>query len=449
MIKPVSNAVLFIFMLHIISCGNSTDSVTPDVTQEKISSGIIGIVTDREGNALEGVTVQSEQLTRITAQNGSFTFGSQSVPSEGFIIRFSKTGYFPCIKRVKSENGMVHSTIALAPLALADIITPTEHDTVQKSRHTLYFVKNSIVKNSGENFSGLAACYLDIIDGLNGGFLFSANGNGFIDNPTESGFQKNIFTSIVHFRITLADESGKELSIEKGKDFVLKATIPQQLIATAPIQCALWRYDEAAAHWVRHGNALKDETGMYYSALLDRTGTWMIAHEDKVAYVQGTVDCGGMPSTGLLVNVGQGLGITDINGRYKISVPVGRQIIAVVDRALNGGLTAPARSLTVEAENGTSEMNMTLQVCGAELSGAIVDCSDKPASGMLIVKANNGYFTTRAILQDGKFRITVPPNVPLLVSVRGLNGYNSTELNIESLEKSMKKDVGMLKVCVP
>lgn len=449
MVLSVRFIILFFIALHCVSCGNNTESLPPEVYEEVIDSGIIGTVTDNEGKVLENVTVRMEHLERSTASDGSFTFGIRSVPSAGFTLRFSKEGYFTCTKKVKNENGITHCSVVLVPFVLGDIITPTEFDTVEKNRCALYFEKNTIVKSTGEHFSGIADCYVDVIGGLNAGFHFSANGNGFVDEPTESGYQKNIFTTIGHFRIKLADESGNELHIGKGKNFTVKAAIPQQLIASAPEECPLWFYDEERAYWKKYGNAQIDETGTYYTALLDKTGAWMIAYDDKVGYVQGTVNCGMQSNAGLLVNAGQSVGITDNEGRYKVPAPVGRQIIAVVERALNGGLTAPARSLKISTEQETVEMNMALQLCGAELTGTVADCTDKPMGGMIVMRSMNGYFTTRAILQNGTFRITVPPNIPLTLNIHGVNGYSSIERNIEPMEKSISKDLGTIKVCVP
>ncbi len=449
MILSVRLIVLFFIGLQCLSCGNNTESLPPEVYNEVVNSGIIGIVTDNEGQILDDVTVRMEDQERITASDGSFTFGIQSVPSTGFTLRFSKEGYFTCTKKVKSEKGITYSSVVLVPLNPTDNITATEYDSVEKNRCILYFEKNTIVKSSGEIFLGIVTCYLDIISGLNAGFHFSANGNGFVDDPTESGYQKDIFTTIGHFRVKLADESGNELRIGKGRNLTVKAAIPQQLISSAPKDCPLWFYDEAKACWKKYGNAQTDETGTYYTALLDKVGSWMIAYDDKVGYVQGMVNCAMKPNAGLLVNAGQSVGITDNDGRYKIHVPVGRQIITVVERVFNGGLTAPARSLKITAEQETVEMNMTLELCGAEISGKVVDCSENSMSGMIIMRGVNGYFTTRAILQNGTFRITVPPNIPLTLNIRGINGYSSIERNIEPLEKSISKDLGNIKVCVP
>lgn len=449
MVKSIRFITILSIIIQFVSCGNGNEEVSPFETEQSVNSTVMGFITNRNGQTLSGVTVEFDKQTVISTEKGTFTFGKRRLSSDkGGTLKCSKAGYYTCFKKFSDFNGVSHVVVVLSPLIETDDITSSEADTVFKSRCGLYFGANSLVKTNGEKFVGIAKCYFDILDGLDAGFQYSANGNGFVDDVEEAGYGKKIFSAIGHFRVKITDENNNELNVVKATPIQLHAPVPANMMPNVPATCPLWLYDEINMKWVRKGNAFYDETSMTYKALLDMAGTWMIAFDDETGYVAGKVSCGSKPCPNILVNVGQFAGMTDSDGLYRIKAPISRQIIAVVERALNGGLTAPARSVKLETKDEIREMNMELQLCGATLVGKVVGCTDSPLTAIVIIKSSNGFMTTRPVTDKGEFKVTVPPSVLMSVGAFGGNSNYAIEQNVQPLTSGEQKDVGTLKVCL-
>lgn len=407
-------------ILGTIACGSEPLSVPARVTDKSVQSiELMGLITDNNGKPLSGATVTLGTASTFTTPDGTFNLRTKTVKVTGFTITCSKSGYFTVTKRLIPNSSFVSATISLPEIEIVDIIERAQNDTIEKSRCTLLFEPNSFMRGTTE-YNANAQCAFHVLDGQNAGYTLSCDGNGINDNPQSSAFNRTYFSSLGHYRIAVLDNDGKPLALRQSKTITMLTPVPPSL-SSAPADCPLWYYDTETQMWMRKGNAVYDQSQNVYVSSLDRIGTWMLAFEDETGIISGTITCGNAPVKGILVNAGIRTVVTDSLGQYSAIAPVGQHIV-VVERVLNGGLTAPARTVTISEKDNQQTMNLSLQVCGITVSGTVVDRNSKPVNALLTVQSADGAFLVSRPIINGSLFITVPPLVALTVTVQTAEG---------------------------
>lgn len=333
-------------------------------------------------------------------------------------------------------------TIALPVLETADIIDHSRNDTVAINKCTLLFAANSFVNGSNEHKAN-AQCAVHSIDGQNAGYLFSADGNGINDDPQNSGFNRTTFSSLGQYRIAVSTMNGTPLSLRNNQTITMLTPVPSAL-GSAPPDCPLWFYDNESQSWKRKGNAVYDQSQNLYVSSLNRLGTWMLAFEDETGIISGEITCGNAPVKGIIVNAGINMAITDSMGKYSVPAAVGQHIV-VVERVFNGGLTAPARAVTITEKGNQQTMNLQLQRCGVTLNANVVDANDKPLNALIIVKSNDNTFMTTRPLVNGKLFLTLPPSLTFILTVQTPNGKSGT-VNVQSADAGTTLTLPRIKI---
>lgn len=426
-----------------IACGSEPLSVPARITDKTTQTiTLMGIVTDNNGKPLHNVTVVIGKSLAYTGLDGSFSLQSQNVKTNGFTVSCVKNGYFTVTKRLIPNSSFMTATIALPIAETVDIIDFIEKDTVEINRCTLLFDSNSFMNGTNQHKAN-AQCAIHIMDGQNAGYTFTSDGNGINDDPQSSGFNRTAFSSLGHYRIAVSTMNGTPLSLRSNQTITMLTPVPSAL-GSAPVDCPLWFFDNESQMWVRKGNAVYDQSQNVYVSSLDRLGTWMLAFEDETGIISGEITCGNAPVKGIIVNAGINVAITDSMGKYSVPAAVGQHIV-VVERVFNGGLTAPARTVTIAEKGNQQTMNLQLQLCGVTLTAEVVDASDKPINALLIVQSSdNSFITTRPII-NGKLFITLPPSLACSVKIQTANGKFYTT-NVQSAESGSSLSLPKIKI---
>lgn len=406
-----------------IACGSEPLSVPARITDKTTQTiTLMGIVTDNNGKPLHNVTIALGTSSTFTTLNGTFTLKAQNVKTNGFTLVCQKSGYFTVTKRLIPNSSFMTIVVALPVLEAADIIDYSRNDTVEINKCTLLFAPNSFV-NGSNDYKANAQCAVHIIDGQNAGYTFTSDGNGISDDPQSSGFNRTAFSSLGHYRIAVSTMNGTPLSLRSNQTITMLTPVPS-VLGSAPADCPLWFYDNESQSWKRKGNAVYDQSQNVYVSSLDRLGTWMLAFEDETGIISGEITCGNAPVKGIVVNAGINVAITDSMGKYSVPAAVGQHIV-VVERVFNGGLTAPARTVTIAEKGNQQTMNLQLQRCGVTLNATIVDANDKPLNALTIVQSSdNSFMTTRAVI-NGKLFMTLPPSLACILTVQTPDGKSA------------------------
>ncbi len=426
-----------------IACGSEPLSVPARISDKTTQTvTIMGIVTDNNGKPLHNVEIALGTSSAFTALNGTFTLKPQNVKTNGFTLVALKSGYFTVTKRLIPNSSFMTVTIALPVLATADIIAHSRNDTVEINKCTLLFAPNSFVNGSNEHKAD-AQCAVHIIDGQNAGYMFSTDGNSISDDPQSSGFNRTAFSSLGQYRIAVSTMNGTPLSLRSNQTITMLTPVPPAL-GSAPADCPLWFYDNESQYWKRKGNAVYDQSQNVYVSSLDRLGTWMLAFEDETGTISGAITCGNAPVKGIIVNAGINVAITDSMGKYSVPAAVGQHIV-VVERVFNGGLTAPARTVTITEKGNQQTMNLQLQRCGVTLNANVVDANDKPLNALIIVQSNDNAFMTTRPLLNGKLFMTLPPSLACILTVQMPDG-KSAIVNVQAADAGTTLTLPKIKI---
>ena len=85
--------------------GNGGGNQTPDAG-EMVDTYLQGVVTDADGNPLQGVKVSSGTSTVYSNMAGGFEFTSSNVVDGRLVARFEKDGYFSVVRSMRYEYNM-------------------------------------------------------------------------------------------------------------------------------------------------------------------------------------------------------------------------------------------------------------------------------------------------------------------------------------------------------
>jgi hypothetical protein len=408
-------AIAAIAVFH--SCGPNYD-----IDGEAVSSNlkVAGQVIDLQGNPIPNVEVKIDGKVTTTDDNGFF-FSSISSASKTYFIKFTKDGYFPNIRSGKVLSDEIKVKVAL--LSFNDVTTKTINTTVGGGVKIQTPYGNAdinfpaglkyIVKSTHENYSGNLTVYGFYVDPTNNNYVYLVPG-GKLLGIKNKGLKKLMPYGGIF--VMLIDNHGRkvDLSSENTTGATVSLPIPTSLQASAPTNIDFWSDDFNKSFCYMAGSGSRDQDK--YIAEVRHFSYWRAAIDyDNITTYMGTVtDDAGRPVPGVRVRINNiYVGVTNINGKYKIEAPRGLQypsiIIAPEDYAGQGydGYT------DVIVDQDVYTYNITLPSVQT-LSGRIVDCDGKPVSAYVTFSYMDQQYnnvTATTLAPRGIFRLYIPTDI--------------------------------------
>ena len=424
--KHCFKAILFLILLAPIFFNSCKKDLADPVITSNYSNltAISGLVKNKQGNPIAGVTITASGKTTVTDGNGAFLINEVTYNDRAFVVG-SKTGYFNGSVGIKPKKGEI-TRIEMRMLENAPnfSITPTSVQDLNLSNGAgIRINANSIASPGGGIYTGnlnVAVIHLNPMDADFADITPGADLIGRTINGTERQLE-----SYGMLMVQLTDDSGIELQIAPGNTSTVTMPVPAEMVGNAPATIPLWHFNETSGIWEEEGQATLQ--GNNYVGTVTRFSTWNC----DVPFDRGTVrgrilDCNGQPVEGIKVRIGQTNGITDNQGYYERFVPAGVDFSVQVNQPLLG-IVSNTVNVNSIANGQTFEVQNISIPCPAYVSGTITCSTNFPIIGYGAINWN-GNSLIGNIEGDGTFRIAVPPtgeNASLTV-VNSLSGFSET-----------------------
>lgn len=302
--------------------GNGGGNQTPDAG-EMVDTYLQGVVTDADGNPLQGVKVSSGTSTVYSNMAGGFEFTSSNVVDGRLVARFEKDGYFSVVRSMRYEYNM-DWTVVMVPETDRSISASATFSSSTTKKLTVSGLTvdlpaaSYINKATGEKYDGTVKAemvYLnpdaeDFAEMMPGGDLAGIRADG----------SEYMLLSYGMTSVNLTDVSGNPLQLDGTHEATLTFPVPEGLADRTPQTIPLWSFDETAGIWVEEGIAqLRD--GVYVGTV--KHFSWVnLDDPEKEAKVTGYVrNDQNMPVKGITVSINQTSVKTDGNGYYEQRVP--------------------------------------------------------------------------------------------------------------------------------
>ena len=190
-----------------------------DKTQAENSYTIIGIVSNEEGNPIEGASVFADQFDAITDSDGTFLF--TDMPAGNYKLTASAHGYITTTEEIRIDGKVpLNMTVAIT-MVLAEC-----QNTLEGEAASLTAPSNEITLSKNDSSKILITVTNDTgcpVEGIRCKRLLSSSNNRYIDVTPRSG--KSDKNGQVRFTITAKEEKESAKVKFKTKGIEGKLTV--------------------------------------------------------------------------------------------------------------------------------------------------------------------------------------------------------------------------------
>jgi hypothetical protein len=266
------NRLILLPLLLVPACNK--DSNTPDsgdsaaVSPVSPQGRIGGVVTDQNGNAVEGVIVSLGDITATTKDDGSYMLVEVD-PGIDLVIKFSKRGYASNYKVTSLLNWeTVASNATLLEVDGSQTISSFEDSSFIVEDTSVEFKANSFIdKENGVRYNGVVTVEVTHVDPSTAELSGAPRDLSAISNSNDSQL-----VSYGMVDVSLFGEDGQELSLDLDKPANLRipitnGSLPSGLQLEPGDTQKTWSYDPTLGTWVEEaqGTISGDEEGLYFS----------------------------------------------------------------------------------------------------------------------------------------------------------------------------------------
>lgn len=440
---------LFVGAFALSACSSSSDSdsgsdepyVKKDIvnTERQVTlngkmqeAELKGFVRDKQGNALQGVTVGSGNVYTTTDVMGAFCLKNVEVVKGRTVVDLKKDGYFDVVRSMTE-----------ADVDSWEIVMVSKNDNVAASTDSYM---SSIEKDL--NAGGMK------IDMPADGYMVDANGNAYngtvntemiyLDpdadefaemmpggdlaavrtdvNGAENGQEVQLI-SYGMTAVSMTDDAGKKLQLKEGKKAKLTFPIPESLLDDTPNEIPLWSFNEATGLWEEEGMATLQ--GNVYVGEVEHFSWVNLDYPYVRATVYGVVKDGkGNPMPFQKVRYGQVYTYTDKEGRFSVFIPKNTEVSFWVASEDYGGYT-PEVIKNVAKQDAGATVNIEIKLPALrQVSGTIDNQAGTNIASVWITYGNNKETKPVFSASDGKYAFMLPTDAQgeAVLKVRTLTG---------------------------
>jgi len=380
--------ILSFTLLLLTACRKDSDIIidTPNnpIPGVEIQAAIQGVVTDRQGNAMEDVLVSMGGVNTQTDENGVFLI-SDRIQGQRALLNFSKAGYFDLQKAVfASKTGLARLFVELTERNNAASIQSSSGGQVTiQGGGKATFAPNSFVDEQGNAYSGTVSVFSRFIDPTD------ENIDRFMPGDLTATDADNEVVSLQSFgmvEVQLEGTSGQKLQINQAA--TLEFPVPAALLSQAPSKIPLWYYDEATGLWKEEGEAtLQGDT---YIGQVNHFSLWNCDLPAEVIFLEGTlVDEGNNPVIASIrirrPSTGEArFGYTSQAGYYGGLVPANEVLLMeVLDDCGVAVYTANIGPFADNTDMGTTVV--TIPTGWTSFTARLVDCNQEASVGLYLI----------------------------------------------------------------
>ena len=455
---------LIVFLLFAVSCKKNindsmvTDPPPPPVIGSNynpieipITSSVVGIVIDENGQPVEGATVSLKDQTLTSDVFGSFRFMNAAMNENGTFIQIEKDGYFKSGRRFFPTSSATHNVrIELIEENFNQSFSSSDGGTMTfENGGEINFSPNSIKLENGDAYSGEVMVALKWLDPNADATMEQMP--GALQGVTIQGEEMALETYGM-IAVELESPIGESLNIANNETAQIKMPVPSSLLNNAPTEIPLWAFNYQYGIWAEDGKATL-ENGFYVGEV-DHFSFWncdfpwpvvdfSLTLIDKVTQepltetkVQLIISNSGVTSSG----------VTNANGIVAGKIPKGEllelQVLNICGKVIFNNTIGPysnSASLSQEVE-----VNVGNEII---ISGEIIDCAgDLATEGLLIVDIDNERINIP--IENNPFEITIPtcPNTTE-ISVSGGNLSDFEQGDFFTVPVAGSVSVGSLVAC--
>lgn len=442
--------LLFVFLAGVsflfTSCKKDSDNPTDGGHSTlTTTTTIAGTAFDEAGKGIAGITVTAHGQTTTTDADGFFVFRNIRVPMERCFVLTKKTGYFTASRaETPTANGLTQMRMILLSNEAKYTVQSAAGGTVTlQDGGSVQLPANGYRLENGQPYTGTVKVAARRLNPVSDNFFQLFPGDFAAQRADGS---QTLLYSYGVLNVELYSDKGAKLQLAPGSKAVLKYPIAPQMQANAPQEMPLWYFDEAIGMWKEEGKAVRQ--GDEYTGEVSHFTSWNCDIPEQRSTVRGRISCGSKsePVPGVIVQVGQREIIADENGEYTCFVPAGTAFDISIDPQKNMGIGTPAPIAGGPiAAQQTATVDISLTICPAFITGALVDCNGQPVEGFVQLSSNGGAHYTST--NNGQFRAMVEPDAVIAVkAIAYATGMNITQ-GVQPIASGTMFDIGNVVVC--
>ncbi|MFM7768400.1 MAG: FISUMP domain-containing protein, partial [Bacteroidota bacterium] len=368
-----------------------------DLWGQGVSASVYGTVTDENGNAVAGATVNAGNNTATTDAQGVFRINGFNAYQNLGYVTVNKTGYFEGSRSFVPVSGGNRVNIRLLSNAPDDVVNSSSGATISdpNSLVEITLPANGIVKNNAP-YTGNVRVAIRHIDTQSDNFSEEMPGNLV-------GVQNNQSRGLVSYGMVaaeLTDNGGQPLQLASGQTATVRFPIAAQQQATAPASIDLWSFDQQNGYWKHEGTATKQ--GSEYVAQVSHFSFWNCDIPGNWITLQGTINSTtGQPIPGATVTLnsqtnGTASDYTNAQGQFSGWVPAGQTLTMTVQVPCNGANTTVLTQSIGPFSTNTTLSPIAVTIPGAtQVTGTLV-CNGNPVTTGYVIANGQVHFANAA-----------------------------------------------------
>jgi hypothetical protein len=384
---------------------SSDGSLSPD---KLVITGFQGRVLDEHGKPVEGAIAHAAGKTAFTDKYGIFRLADVQTSAQFAFVSVEKVGYFKGSRTVIANKDAVSFVeIQLIPKTLSGMFSAAGGASIAVNNSaTISFQPGAIITRDGIAYRGNVNVYATTIDPSSNNFTSIMPGDL---RGVRADSNITALRSYGMITVSLTNDAGEELQLNKALPATISMTIPASLQGTAPMEIPLWHFDETDGKWKEDGNAVK--TGNAYIGKVSHFSTWNYDVPQNFVFI--TMNVGGSeestsPYTRVKItdkqNGGSAAAYTDSSGYLRTWVPKNVPLqMSIVSSCNDILLEKEIGPFTDDMDLGHFEVSLNKMIV---VSGEVTDCEQAPlASGYVNLYAKGLFY--RGAVNEGKFSVTM------------------------------------------
>lgn len=433
------------------SSSSSTDDGTGDGTPATTTTGVIGVVSDMDGNLLEGVSVYIGSSSTSTDSSGKYTLAVSA--STNLSLTAELSNYAKNSKVVTVEDGkFTTQDIKLAKVDTVESFDASSGATIKAKDAKVELPVDGYTLEDGTPYTGkvTAKATYNKVTTVNGLEAFPGE---FLGQETTTGDTK-VLQSYGFIDVTLESNTGAKIKLASGATSKLTYPMDSNIKDTTPsATIPLWYYDIAKGIWVEDGVATYDATTNTYSGSVTHFTTWNLDKKFDGATLKGCVEDASGTRVAIADLYISGAGWSkhkvnnDATGEFELINAPSDSNISII--ATVGGLSSIEHNITLApAEVKTMSSCLKVEVNASELFSTIkarvVDANNSAIANQSISLYDKYHNFILSVKSDVNGTIEVTSKRSNLDKIKLRTTYNNVEFeNIFTINPiNAKHDLG-------